>query len=150
MPAALAEGKPRIMAKKVTLLVDAGINLILGVLLLAFTPGLADALGVPPSDVRFYPSILGAVFIGVTLALLVEAQRPPTDEIVGLGLVGAVCINLCGGFVLALWLLFGGLTLPLRGEVLLWSLVLVLVIISTIELLRALGAQGGAGKAAPE
>jgi hypothetical protein len=140
---ALLDRKPR-MRHRATLLVDAGINLVLGVLLLAFTPALADFLGVPSSSMRFYPSILGAVFIGITLALLVEALRPPQKELIGLGLVGAVCINLCGGLALALWLLFGQLTLPLRGKVLLWSLVAVLVGLSSLELLRALRPQAEA------
>jgi len=126
------------MRHRTTLLVDAGINLVLGVLLLAFTPGLADSLGVPSSSTRFYPSILGAVFIGITVALLVEALRNPKKELIGLGLVGAVCINLCGGLALALWLMFGQLTLPFRGNLLLWSLVAVLVGLSSLELLRAL------------
>jgi len=38
------------------LLLDALIDLTLGVLLLAFFPGLANALGVPPSSTRFYPT----------------------------------------------------------------------------------------------
>ena len=132
------------MRHKATLLADACVNLILGILLLAFTPGLADLLGVPSSSTRFYPSILGAVFIGITVALLVEALRPPKKELIGLGLVGAVCINLCGGLALALWLIFGQLTLPIRGNVLLWSLVALLVGLSSIELLRALRPQAGA------
>ena len=51
----------------------------------------------------------------------------------GLGLGGAICINLCGGIVLALWLIAGDLSLPLRGLVLLWGLVVILVGISIFE-----------------
>jgi len=82
--------------KKPTLLVDATVNLVLGILLLAFSPGLANFLGVPQSSTNFYPSILGAVFIGITLALVFEALRSARDGLTGLGLLGAVCINLCG------------------------------------------------------
>jgi hypothetical protein len=126
------------MRTRATLLVDASINLVLGILLLGYTPGLAALLGVPLSSTRFYPSILGAVFIGITVALVVEALRPPKKELIGLGLVGAVSINLCGGLTLAMWLLLGQLALPLRGQILLWTLVVVLVGISSLELLRAL------------
>jgi hypothetical protein len=126
------------LREKATLLLDAGINLVLGILLLVFNPTLVDSLGVPSSSTRFYPSILGAVFIGITLALIVEALRPAKAEIIGLGLVGAVCINLSGGLALASWLLFGALALPLRGKVLLWSLTGVLVVLSSLELLKAL------------
>ena len=122
-------------ANRGTLLIDAVINLLLGVLLLGFNPKLADLLGVPPSSTSFYPTILGAVFTGVTLALVVEALRSPRAEFTGLGMVGAVCINLCGGLALGLWLSLGDLGLPLRGKVFLWSLVVVLVLVSGIELM---------------
>jgi hypothetical protein len=125
------------LKEKTTLLLDAGINLVLGILLVVFNPTLVDSLGVPASSTRFYPSILGAVLIGIALALMVEALRPAKAEMIGLGLVGASCINLSGGLALAAWLLFGALTLPLRGKVLLWSLVGVLVVLSGLELLKA-------------
>lgn len=126
--------------KKGILLADAVVNLLLGVLLVGFNPGLAETLGVPASDTRFYPSILGAVFIGVTLALVVEALRSPGGESAGLGLVGAICINLCGGVALGLWLSLGDLNLPLRGSVLLWSLVAGLIVLSGLELVWSLAA----------
>jgi len=123
------------MKRKTTLLVDACINMVLGVLLLAFSPELVCFLGMPASSTRFYPNILGAVFIGITLALVVEAFRESGSEKVGLGLIGAICINMCGGVVLAIWLLFGDLAIPLRGQVLLWGLVVVLLVVSLIELI---------------
>jgi hypothetical protein len=55
----------------------------------------------------------------------------------GIGLGGAIAINLCGGLVLAAWMLFGGLSLPLRGSVFLWTLVVLLVTISLAELIGA-------------
>lgn len=42
-------------------------------------------------------------------------------------------INLCGGGVLALWLLSDTLNLPLRGQILLWFLVLLLIGLSLFE-----------------
>jgi hypothetical protein len=50
-----------------------------------------------------------------------------------LGLGGAIAINLCGGLVLAVWLLSNKLSLPLRGQIFLWSLVMLLVGISVLE-----------------
>ena len=117
----------------ILLLVDALINLALGVLLLVFTEDLVHFFGVPPTGQHFYPNILGAVLFGIGLALLIECFRKP-QGLIGLGLGGAVAINLCGGLVLAAWLIFGGLDLPLRGLVFLWVLVFVLVGISTLEL----------------
>jgi hypothetical protein len=52
---------------------------------------------------------------------------------VGLGLGGAIAINLSGGFVLILWLIFGDLNIPLRGHFFLWSLAIILVGISLFE-----------------
>lgn len=122
------------MTKKIILLTDASINFILSVLLLAYSPKLVSLLGMPYSDNFFYPNILGAVFLGITIALVIEAFRKHTDRFTGLGLIGAISINLCGGLVLLLWLLFGGLNLPLKGMLFLWILDIILVVISLTEL----------------
>ena len=119
---------------KVILIVDAVINFVLGVLLLLFSPTIVAWLGVPPSSTSFYPNVLGAIFIGITIALIIGASEP--NGVIGLGLMGAISINLCGGLVLALWLVFGRLHLPTRGFVFLWALVAILIIVSLAELLR--------------
>lgn len=121
------------MSKKI-LLVDALINFILGILLLAFSKPVTDFLGVPYSEVYFYPNILGGVLFGIAIALVIEYKRKP-DGLVGLGLGGAVAINLCAGFVLAMWLIFGNLNLPIKGTLFLWLLVIILVGISSFELI---------------
>jgi hypothetical protein len=120
------------MRHTLLLKIDAAINLILGILLLTFPLKLVKALGVPMAAPSFYPSILGGVLFGIGLALLVECYRQP-NGLGGLGLAGAIVINLCGGFVLAIWLLSGSLNLPLRGQIFLWTLVLLLVGLSLIE-----------------
>jgi hypothetical protein len=120
------------MNRSTLLKVDAAINLILGVLLMAFPAKLIKALGVPMADPSFYPTILGGVLFGIGLALLIECYRK-SSRFVGLGLGGAIAINLCGGLVLAAWLLSDRLTLPLRGQIFLWSLVVLLVGISLLE-----------------
>jgi hypothetical protein len=48
----------------------------------------------------FYPNALGGVLSGIGIALLIEAFREP-NGLVGLGLGGAIAINLCDGFTLA-------------------------------------------------
>jgi hypothetical protein len=111
---------------------DAAINLILGILLMAFPAKMINALGVPMADPSFYATILGGVLFGIGLALLLECYRK-SDRFAGLGLGGAIAINLCGGLVLAVWLLSNKLSLPLRGQIFLWSLVLLLVGISVLE-----------------
>jgi hypothetical protein len=118
----------------VLLVVDAAINFLLGLLLLCFSRPLTRLLGVPHTEVTFYPTILGGVLFGIGVALMIEAYRQPKG-LVGLGLGGAVAINLCGGMVLLFWLVSGTLDLPLRGFAFLWVLAIVLVGISAAELL---------------
>lgn len=120
------------MNQSALLLIDATINSLLGILLLIFPRSVAEALGVPPTDITFYPSILGAVLLGIGIALTIEWRRKP-NGLTGLGLGGAIAINLCGGFVLGAWLLFGELEIPTRGELFLWGLVVVLVGVSSFE-----------------
>jgi hypothetical protein len=122
------------MKRPTVLLVDAAINLLLGGLLLAIPREVVAFLGLPPFTQPFYPTILGAVLFGIGIALIVEHVRR-SPSFVGLGLGGAVVINLCGGAALAGWLVFGGLDLPLRGSIFLWGLVAVLVSVSAAELL---------------
>ena len=121
------------MRSSTLLLIDAAVNLALGVLLLLFPRGLVDLLGLPASTSKFYPSILGAVLFGIGIALFLERYKSKTS-IVGLGLAGAIAINLSGGAVLTLWLVFGELQMSQTGFVVLGILTLVLVAISAIEL----------------
>lgn len=122
------------MKNKIILLIDAFINFVLGILLLAFSPGLIRFLGVPPTDNFFYPNILGAILFGIGIALTVEAYRKHKTRYIGLGLIGAISINMCGGLVLLFWLIFGGLHLPVKGQVFLWVLDILLIFVSLIEL----------------
>ena len=114
------------------LFIDGFVNLLLGVALLCFDPA-AGWLGVPASDTTFYPMILGAVLFGIGIALIWEGIRGD-GQLVGLGLGGAIAINLSGGLVLTGWLLFGDLSVPLRGQLFLWGLASILVLISLAEL----------------
>lgn len=125
------------MSRSKLLIIDAVINFVLGILLLLIIPfpeQITQFLGVPKVQQVFYPSIMGGVFIGVGIALLIESRREKHQHLVGLGLVGAAAINLCGGFVLMGWLLFGELNLPMKGYILLWVITILLVGISSIEL----------------
>ena len=119
--------------RKELLAIDGIINLVLGVLLMAFPSGLIRALGIPGGESAFYANILGGVLFGVGVALLIESLRPPL-RMVGLGLGGAVSINLGGGAVLGLWLASGRLSLSTLGTFVGWGLVIVLVGLSLMEL----------------
>ena len=122
------------MKRRYILFIDALINFILGILLLFYSPALDEVLGMPHAARGFYANILGGIFIGITAALLVEMFRKKPDRFIGLGLLGALCINICGGLVLTAWLMLGDLALPLRGFIILWSLAGALVVVSSLEL----------------
>jgi hypothetical protein len=116
------------------LTIDGIINLALGILLLLFPLGMAKLLSVPQSTVNFYPTILGAVIFGIGIALLIE-RYGHTRNIRGLGLGGAIAINLCGAIALLVWLVSTPLNIPLRGYVILWSIAVIVLLIGIIEIL---------------
>jgi hypothetical protein len=111
------------------LVVDATINVLLGILLVFYPKNLISFIGIPVVEQPFYASILGAVLFGIGIALLVQIK----DSSNGLGLKGAVIINICGGICLAVWLIFGNINVPVKGQIVMWSLVLILVGLSSIE-----------------
>jgi hypothetical protein len=119
----------------IILFIDAIINILLGILLLPASPRIAEIVGVPPVETGFYSSILGAVLFGIGIALLLETFKG-NRKFSGLGLYGAIAINLCGGFVLAFWLIFRELHLPLHGLIFLWILVFLLIFISIVEFIN--------------
>ena len=121
---------------KALILIDSIINLILGLVLLAYSEPLVNFFGLPVTDLNFYPNILGAILFGIGIALFIELKRK--DEFIGLGLGGAISINMMGGIVLFLWLVFGRLNIPIQGKIILWILDTILLGISTLELLTYL------------
>lgn len=127
------------MTRSLLLTIDGVINLCLGVLLVLFPSTIATVLGIPRPASTFYPNILGAVLLGIGIALCMERGTHALTR--GLGLHGAIVINLCAAFVLAAWLLLGDLGLSLRGLVTLWSVVGILVTVSFAELACVRGGQ---------
>ncbi len=98
--------------KRSTLLEIDGVgNVALGLPLLLAPRAVTEFLGLPPGG-TFYALILGAVFVGIGAALLLERFRPGLS---GLGVGGAVAIHSVFGAVLRVWLPFGGTALPARG-----------------------------------
>ena len=120
-------------AKQRTLLtLDGIVNLILGILLLFFPAGLAAWLGLPETRSYVYAGILGAVLVGIGLALMLE-RYGASWGMRGLGLHGAIAINLCGGGAVLLQLMTVPLTLPVRGRVILWAVGILVVLIGLVE-----------------
>jgi len=119
--------------QKILLTIDGAINILLGILLLSYPFGIAERLGLPLSNTYFYPTILGGVIFGIGLALFVE-RFGYKKKMRGLGLGGAIVINICGGIVLLVWLLINPFDLPLRGYIILWTIALLVLIVGIAEL----------------
>ena len=114
------------------LTIDGVFNVLLGVVLVWYPLSVAEALGLPASGRPFFASVLGGVVFGIGVALLVERFR--RSKGIGLGLGGAVAINLCGAVVLVAWLLGGSLDLTVLGRFILWTLATLLCGLSLVEL----------------
>jgi hypothetical protein len=106
--------------QRITLLtIDAIINLLLGLLLIAFSDGWVRIAGCAAG----HPWVLREHSRWGSVRCRHRSRDRKSQQIgngVGLGLGGAIAINLCGGLVLFGWLVFGDLSLPLRGLIFLW------------------------------
>jgi len=119
---------------KTFLLIDGVINLILGILLLLFPAGIVELLGLPYTNTNFYPVILGAVLFGIGIALLIE-RYGALKNVRGLGLGGAIAINICGAGALLVWLIVAPFDIPMRGHIILWSIALIVLIVGFAEII---------------
>ena len=118
---------------EILLTIDGIVNLGLGILLLLVPFGMAEILGVPRSNLDFYPTILGGVIFGIGIALLIE-RYGHSRNIRGLGLGGAIAINFSAATVLLIWLVSSSLSLPIRGYIFLWSIVIIVYGIGIAEI----------------
>jgi hypothetical protein len=109
------------MNRRSVLTVDGIINLVIGALLIYFPNPIVEALGIPLATLAFYPNILGAITLGLSLAAFIGRGGGRS----GLGLSGAAAINLGIALVVTGWLLLGNLVLPTLGVLSLWVLVIV-------------------------
>lgn len=117
---------------QILLTIDSIANVVLGIILLLYPFGLDRLLGLPQSEINFYPTILGGVILGIGIALLLE-RFGSDKKISGLGIAGAIVINYCGGITLLIWLLFFPLNIPLHGYIILWIVAIVVLVIGIIE-----------------
>lgn len=134
------------MSERFALTVDGAIDLALGMLLLLFPRGVLTILGMPLAASAFYPSILGAVLVGIGLALLL--QRFGGDSgVAGLSMEGAAAINVCGAGALVAWLIGGTLDIPGRGYALLWLIALTVLGVAVVEIALRILRRGEARRA---
>ena len=78
-------------------------------------------------------SLLGAVLFGIGIALLLE-RYGESRQVRGLGLGGAIAINLSGAAVLVVWLVISPFSLPLRGKTILWSVAIAVLGVALAEI----------------
>ena len=120
-------------SQRLLLVIDALVNLLLGLALLLAPYGLGDLLGLPDAANAFYSMVLGGVLIGIAAALLLSLRCPD-----GLGLLGAIVINLCGAGAVGVWLVSADVQLPARGQFLLWGVVILVLGLGFAELFARL------------
>jgi len=120
-------------AKNLLLVVDGIINLALGILMVFFPNQMIQAFDLPKADNNFYINILGAVLFGIGIALLLERFSNQL-HMSGLGIAGAIAINIFGSGTLIAWLLFGNLNLSLGGSILLWNIAAIVLGVAIIEI----------------
>jgi hypothetical protein len=105
-----------------------------GGFVLLVTPGLAiKVLGLPRGD-TFWPRLLGAVLIGIGGACYIGGAVPGAK---GLGLAGAILINLAAASAIAAHLVLHRSGPSARGSAILWLLVGLLFVLSLAEIARA-------------
>ena len=118
------------MLESTLLWIDAALNLLLGAGLITFPPAIVRALGLPETKATIYPRVFGGVLIGIAIALLVEAVVPALG---GLGLGGAIAINLSGAVVVSGCLISHMGDITATGRTVLWTVVVVLTVLSAVE-----------------
>ena len=73
------------------------------------------------------------LLLGIGLALLFELAGQ-AKRFRGLGLGGAILINIVGSLVLIFWLLFGSLDIPIKGRMVLWIVGVIVFLIGPITM----------------
>jgi hypothetical protein len=87
-------------------------------------------LGLPRPDTGFWPRLAGVLLVGIAGALFLEG----TSRGHGLGLAGAIIVNLSGASLLAALLVLEAGPAYTRGRTAVWLVVCALVTLSVFEI----------------
>ena len=104
---------------------DSTINVVLGICLLAMPGATIVFFGLPATDTYFYVTVLGAVLLGIGIALWIERRNE--DRWRGLGIVGAIIINTLGAGTVLVWLLLDPFDMPIHGYIVLWTITVIVL-----------------------
>jgi len=107
------------------------VKLASGALLVLAPRMLARIAGLPPAEQPFWPRLLGGVLIGIAVAALVEVRFKSS---IGLGLAGAVSVNVATAATLGSMLILGQGGPSRRGRFALWLASAGLVILALVEI----------------
>jgi len=94
---------------------------------------LFQTLEIPTGENLLFPSIVGGVLTGIGISLLMERYKSSL-KVTGLGLGGAISINICGVGVLAVWLAKGSLNFPIHTYVVGRTIAVIILGMSASEL----------------
>jgi hypothetical protein len=110
----------------------------IGLMMLMMPITSAKLAGLPHGNFAFWPRLFGAALLGIAAAFAVEGYTQLNANISarGLGLGGAIAINLVTVLSLIGTLIFKGVTTR-RGLLLLWSFILLLVLLMLFEIAHA-------------
>ncbi len=112
-------------------LVHAGLAL----LLLAVPGLLIRTLGWPPEPMRFWPRLLGAMQAAIALGIVTTLMRWSHDGMsAGIGLAGAIVINLTMAFALFSMLFLGPYAPTRRGRFVIGVLAGILLLLALVEI----------------
>jgi hypothetical protein len=120
------------MKQNKLLIIDGIINVLLGILLILFPLGMDHFLSLPYTSTYFYTTIFGAVLIGIGIALFIECKIPSS----GLGLIGAIIINICGASALLLSLFIYKTSIPTFGLIILVVIAILVFLLALLELIQ--------------
>ncbi len=105
-----------------------------GVALLLIPGTLTRVLGLWRTDAGFWPRMVGALLLGIGIACALQDYLPAR---IGLGLAGAIAVNMSGAMTLLGLLVVGAAAPTLRGRIVLWASFAALVILALFEIVAA-------------
>lgn len=107
------------------------LKLGVGIALMVSPRILARILGLPPAENPFWPRVLGGLLVGIAAAAFIEVKFKAGS---GLGLGGAIAINLAGVSILVSLLILGQAGPLRRGRAVLWIVAGVLATLALVEI----------------
>jgi hypothetical protein len=107
------------------------LKLAAGLLLVLAPLAAIKLLGLPRTETGFWPRLLGAVLLGLAVAVFIEGRAPGSQ---GLGLAGCVIVNFSAVSMLAGSLALERGPASARGRAVVWAFVVLLVCLSVLEI----------------